>query len=65
MKNHLGMESHPTDDWAFWDNKKEDLEKARLFYNEALTGDVDSLHKLMDWVWKQAILDEIYSRDGE
>jgi hypothetical protein len=58
--NVYGMPFHPTDEWSYWQNSKEDLEKARELYDLALLGDAKSLGELIEWTRCNALNDQCY-----
>lgn len=71
--NWLGMPSHPTDGFAFWQTKGPELEKVRARFDaliRAATGHAPmstaqatkELEELMRWAAHEASLDEAYNQ---
>ena len=71
-KNWMGMPSHPTDEWAFWDCKQEELQARRDQYDsiiEAMTGNAvcseewthEKVKDLIEWATREAKLWESFN----
>jgi hypothetical protein len=71
-ENWRGMPAHPTDEWAFWDCKTEELQARRNQYDliiEAMTGNSvfnednakKALNDLINWATREASLWESFN----